>query len=66
MVVPKCDLPNPGPWFLFADERVSNTMPREADMTRGTAMISDIRHQPGDGAGFRARHATHAKLTRNS
>ena len=34
---------------------ISNTIPGEADMTWGTAMISDICRQPGDGTGFRRR-----------
>ena len=45
---PRAEPRGPGS-FLFAEETVSNTIPREADMTWGTAMISDICRQPGDG-----------------
>ena len=35
-------------------------------MTWGTAMVSDICRQPGDGSGFRAYVITHAKPAENT
>jgi hypothetical protein len=51
--------------FLIADETVSNTIPGEAHMGWGIAMITDICRQPG-GGGLRAHAADRAKLTGNS
>jgi hypothetical protein len=48
--------------FLFAEETISNTIPREAYMARGIAMTIEIRRQPGDGAGFRVNAVDRDRL----
>jgi hypothetical protein len=53
-------------FFLFAAETVSSTIPCEAYMARGIAMITGTCRQPGDGAGSSAYTVTRAKLTGNS
>ena len=48
--------------FLIAHKTVLSTIPCEAHMALGIAMISDICRQPGDGAGFRAHAGPHASI----